>query len=277
MHLKSLLYIGGILLLFSCKKDGALWQVQNLNPDNKTLAFGHGGMGTKYRFPMNSMESLNKVLAIHADGTEMDLQLSKDNEMVLFHNNNLQDACRAEGMVRNKNWEEIKNTNYKWPLLESSKLIRMSDFFDQVKITPNHIFTFDCKVEAQEDQDYLRNFADKLYALILQYNLVDQCFIESYNIDFLKNLEAKNPKLKLFVHCNTLTDGLSVSRQVHLYGLTMDRLKISQEEIALAHQNNLHITLYNMVNANENIKAIQMNADFLQSDKMEHLIEVLKN
>lgn len=271
------MYLFSILFFFSCKKDGVLWQIQNLNPDNKTFAFGHGGMGTKYRFPMNSIESLNKVLSIGADGTEMDLQLSKDNEMVLFHNNDLQDACRASGMVRNKTWDEIKNTNYKWPVLENSKLIRMRDFFDQVQMKPNHIFTFDCKVEAQEDKDYLRNFADKLYELMVHYNLVERCFIESYNIDFLKNLEAKNPRLKLFVHCNTLVDGLSVAAQVHLYGLTMDRLKISKDEIGLAHQNNLHITLYNMVNANQNITAIQMNADFLQSDKMEHLIDVLKN
>ena len=42
------------------------------------------------------------------------------------------------------------------------------------------------------------------------------------------------------------------------------------------YQNNLHISLYNLNNSKENAEAIQMNADFLQGDAMDDLINQLK-
>jgi glycerophosphoryl diester phosphodiesterase len=274
--MKHLCVLVAVFLLVACKKDSALWQVNNLNPQNKTFVFGHGGMGTKYRYPMNSMESLKEVLSIGADGTEMDLQLSKDRVLVLYHGENLSDGCNRGGTVREKTWAELSEVQYKWPLVGKVKLIRVSDFLEAAAKDSSKIFTFDCKVEVHEDKDYLLNFADELYALIAKYHLQDRCFIESYNLDFLKNLYAKNAGLKLFVHCNNIADGFEAAKYVHLYGLTLDRLKISKEEIDVAHQRNLHITLYNMTNAKENLEAIQMNADFLQSDHMQHLVDVLK-
>lgn len=239
------------------------------------MAFGHGGMGNKYRFPMNSLESLNQVLSIGAHGTEMDLQLSLDNELVLFHNASLEDATTAKGLIRNKKWQDLKNVTYKLPLFKKTKLIRIQDFFNQTKPNPNLIYTFDCKVEAKEDQDYLNNFVKVLYNFIVTNNLEDQCFIESYNLEFLKSLSALNGRLKLFVHSNNYSDGYAIAKEVKLYGITIDRLNISKEEIKAAHTQNLRVALFNMSNDQENMKAIEMNADFLQSDKMAHLIEVV--
>jgi glycerophosphoryl diester phosphodiesterase len=264
-----------MLFFVSCKKDESIWQVKNLNPNNKTLAFGHGGMGVKYRYPMNSMESLKRVLAIGSNGTEMDLQLSKDNVLVLFHNTKLEDATNGKGLVRNKTWDEIKNTEYKWPLFDKTKLIRIQDYFDELVPDANHIFTFDCKVEAKEDQDYLNNFVKVLYNFIVTNKLEENCFIESYNLEFLKSLSALNGRLKLFVHSNNYQDGYAIAKEVKLYGITLDRINTTKEEIQEAHAHNLRIALFNMANAQENIKAIQMNADFLQSDKMAHLIDVV--
>ena len=274
VKVKLILSLCFVILFFSCKKDEVIWQVQNLNLNNKTFAFGHGGMGIMYRFPMNSIQSLTEVLKKGADGTEMDLQLTKDNQLVLFHSIRLEDASNGNGLVRNKNWEDIKNVDYTYPLFTKTKLISIEDFFNQIKVD-GHIFTFDCKVESKEDPDYLQNFASTLYNFIKKYELENNCFIESYNLTFLQALSAQNKNLKLFIHSDTYAAGLVVSKEVNLYGMTLDRLKITKEEIAEAHQQGLHITLYNMVNASENLKAIQMNADFLQTDKIEQLIEIV--
>jgi len=263
-------------IFVACKKDESLWQVKNLNPNNKTLAFGHGGMGIKYRYPMNSMESLHEVLSIGADGTEMDIQMTKDKVLVLFHNSKLEDATNGNGLVRDKNWTEIKNLEYKWPFLNKTKLIRLEDFFKNQPINTNHIFTFDCKVEAAEEVEYRKNFVEKLYGFIDLYHLQKNCFIESYNVEFLSELALKDSTLKLFVHPENYSDGLAISKQIKLYGLTLDRLKINSAEIEQAHQNNLHISLYNLTNSKENTEAIQMNADFLQGDAMDDLINQLK-
>jgi len=259
----------------SCKKDAALWEIKNLN-NNTISAFGHGGMGILYRYPMNSLESLNHVLALGADGTEFDLELSKDGQLVLYHDIYLENETNSKGKIREKNWSDIENTKYNLPYLDRAKLILTRHFFSHTGIDNQRIFTFDCKVEASDDPDYINGFADELYNIISQYHIENNAFIESYNIDFLKRLQNKDARLKLFIHCNSYSDGLYAAQYVHLYGLTLDRLKISKDEITEAHKNNLHITLFNMSSENANIKAIEMSPDFMQTDKIEHLLKVLK-
>ncbi len=58
--------------------------------------------------------------------------------------------------------------------------------------------------------------------------------------------------------------------------LTIDINKISSNEIKLAHQNNLFVTLFNVKNEEDNIKAIEMNPDFIQTDKVDFLVNALK-
>lgn len=233
-------------------------------------------MGILYRYPMNSMHSLNHTLALGADGTEFDIELSRDGQLVLYHSVNLEDETNGKGKIRNQNWDELKNVKYHLPYWDRAKLILAEDFFSHTGIDSKRIFTFDCKVESRDDADYISTFSNALYQLIQKFHLDETSFIESYNLIFLKQLQSKDSRLKLFVHSSTYADGLAASKEVNLFGITMDRLKISKEEIEDAHKNNLHVTLFNMATEKANIKAIEMNPDFMQTDKVEHLIKVLK-
>lgn len=263
-----------VFIVFACKKDPSTWKINNLE-GGQIRVFGHGGMGELYSYPMNSLKSLNDVLDLGVYGTEMDVELSADNVLVLYHNNTLEDGTRCEGTVRSRNWNEIKNCRYTHPITKPAQLISAEDFLSQ-KIDGNFYFTFDCKVEADDNEVYIRDFSKQLYEIILKYNLVEKCFIESYNLTFLKVLQEKDSRLKLFVHADSYTDALGVNSQVKLYGITMDRLKISASEIDAAHAKGLRVALYNTSTEKANLDAIEMNPDFIQSDKCDFLLNALK-
>jgi hypothetical protein len=57
----------------------------------------------------------------------------------------------------------------------------------------------------------------------------------------------------------------------------MDSDKISKEEVQEAHANNIRIALFNLTNEQKNLKAIEKSPDFLQTDKVEYLIEALRD
>ena len=46
-------------------------------------------MGITSQFPINTFESINSALALGADGSEVDIQMTKDSVLVLFHNRKL--------------------------------------------------------------------------------------------------------------------------------------------------------------------------------------------
>jgi hypothetical protein len=56
----------------------------------------------------------------------------------------------------------------------------------------------------------------------------------------------------------------------------MDWKKVTAAEIEEAHRMNLHFTLFNTTTEEENLKAIGMSPDYIQTDKLEHLLKVFK-
>jgi hypothetical protein len=90
----------------------------------------------------------------------------------------------------------------------------------------------------------------------------------------------KNKALKLFYYCSSLSQGINVSKKLKLFGLTISNENITAVEVKKAHLNNLRITLWNIKTEKENANAIAKNPDYIQSDKINHLLKIfgkLKN
>lgn len=272
--MKKNVFILFSFFLFACQKDDSLWEIENLN-DNKISVFGHGGMGISYREPMNSYPSLNHCISLGAQGTEMDVSVTKDAVMVLYHNRTLEEETNGKGVIKDKTWDEIKTCKYKLPILSKANLIPASYFFDRVKNKEKLTFTFDCKVLEEDNLEYLTIFAEALIKHIEKYDLQNNCFIESFNVTFLKILEKRNNNLKLFLYSPDYKTGVALSKEINLFGLTLDMKKISAQEIKEAHQNNLRITLFNTQSKEQNLEAVKMNPDFIQTDKVDYLLGVL--
>jgi glycerophosphoryl diester phosphodiesterase len=273
MYFRILLVL--LVSMAACKKDPSVWKIQNLN-GNKILAFGHGGMGESYRYPMDSFESLAHCLDLGADGTEMDVCVTKDGVLVLSHSQSLEEQTSCSGNIKDKTWKEIEDCSFNAVLVPKTKLIPASYFFDQVQDRGRFIFTFDCKVTFEDNSEYLDLFATALVKHIEKYNLVSNSFIESFNGDFLRLLHAKNDKLHLFLYSSNYHTGFELSQNLDLYGLTLDTRNINASDISHAHEQGLRITLFNTSTERDNIEAIEKNPDFIQTDKVDFLINALK-
>lgn len=271
----QILYCFLLLALISCKKDPVIWNLTNLS-GNKINVVGHGGMGIKYKYPMNSMKSLNEVLLLGAFGTEMDVRLTKDSVLVLFHSNDLRDATNKVGEVENKLWSEVKEAQYKIPLFDRVPIISAEDFFLQVKNPQNSLFVFDCKLGTKESQLFNKLFARALFRLVSKYKLEGNYFVESFSPDFLQSVRAVLPDAKLFAYTGSFVESLSFNNQVELYGITINQDYITKEEIERAHSLNLRVALFNADTRQQNLNAIAKSPDYIQTDNVEYLLKVLK-
>ncbi|WP_317897339.1 glycerophosphodiester phosphodiesterase [Aurantibacillus circumpalustris] len=276
MILKKFFLVVFVFLFTTCKKDPSLFDITNLN-NNQISVLGHGGMGISYRYPMNSMESLIECLNLGTSGTEMDVCVTKDSIMVLCHSQNLEDNTKCKGLIKEMNWSEIKNCNYGYPIFSKKvNIIEASAFFDAVENKNNLLFVFDCKIVLDDKLEYLNLFAESLLKLIDKYNLDSNCFIESFNTSFLEILQSKNKDLHLFVNTQDVETGIDISRTIHLFGLTLDTKNVTDQDIEMAHNNNLRVALFNTQTERENIDAVLKNPDYIQTDKVDYLVNALK-
>ncbi len=261
------------LLLPSCQKEK--FDIINLN-NNRITALGHSGMGVGRVYPPDSYESVLNCLATGADGTEINVQMTKDCVLVAFHDEDLSTTTNMQGMINSYRWEELKDAYYNtYPYMEY-RLLQFDNFFEKLDNRENYFFTFDCKLYSTENSTvFFQKFSTALITLIEKYNLEENITIESGSTDFLLLLQQKKPDYKLFFYPQSFDEGLEVVQQNNFEGITIDWDEITREQVETAHDLGIYIAVWNTHTKQDNINAVRKNPDFIQSDKIEHLVDLL--
>jgi glycerophosphoryl diester phosphodiesterase len=95
-------------VLFACNKSESYPEVQ---------IFGHAGMGMNIGYSIyhdNSEESIDLALSLpNIDGVEMDVRMSKDSTLWLFHENRLEATTNGIGCIADLHDYEIAQLHYK--------------------------------------------------------------------------------------------------------------------------------------------------------------------
>lgn len=264
-----------LIVLSSCQKDPSFFNIKNLN-NNEIMVFGHAGMGIGFKYPINSYRSLEACLRLGADGTETDVQLTKDSVLVLFHDDNLEHSTSKNGVVNEMNWSELQNCVYASPYATNLKLQKADDIIKQFN-NNKRIFTFDCKLYKRADVNYqafIQSYANALISLIQKNNIKDYAFIESNDVSFLTLLKAIDPELNLFIYPENFEKGIEIADNLNLFGITISNHDITESQISFAHSHGRRVTVWNVATIDQNIDAITKSPDYIQSDKIIHLLKV---
>lgn len=261
-------------ILTSCKSES--FEIENLN-GNKIDALGHAGMGVTDIYPSNSAESILNCLNLGATGSEMDIQMTSDGILVLYHDETLDQKTDLQGTIYSQTWEEIKDARYDEMPYSNYKIARLSDLIENIDHPEDYIFTLDIKLypdpinfEVQFDE-----FTDAIIALFNEYNLHSHVYIESQSTQFLSLLQSKASNIDLYYYPQTFQDGLSSALSLNLKGISISTFSITKEEIRQAHDAGVFVTIWNLKSKDDNVDAIQKNPDMIQTDKVKYLVDIL--
>jgi glycerophosphoryl diester phosphodiesterase len=262
-----------LLLTIACYKTDH--NIVNLN-GNKIEALGHAGMGIKSAYPINSFESIAKALALGADGTEMDVQLSADGVLVAFHDQNLESSTNKEGIINDLTWAEIEGAYYTNIPFHDYKVVKLESILSKINNIGQYRLALDCKLySANSDSLFFQQYASELIRLLDFYQMPGKTIIESSDPKLLDILKAKGARYQLFWYTNNIKTSLEEAENWPIDGFTLRDDQASAEDILAAHGKGYFIALYNTQSKSENIEAIEKNPDFIQSDELRHLLKVM--
>lgn len=268
-----LILAGTCITIMSCKKKS--FTIDNLN-GGKISKLGHGGMGIYSAYPLNCYESVKKSLELGADGTEFDIQMTSDSVLVLFHDDNLSKKTNLSGLVNDHTWEEINKGYYTTIPLTKYQIVSLEDVFSKTGSVSKYTFTLDCKLHSSNDPVlYKQQFANAITRILSEHNLGESICIESTDEGFLQLLKQKNQFLKLFIYPSSFEDGLEAATRLGLYGITISNDNITKDQVKNAHDHNLRVAVWNTQQNKDNINAIEKSPDYIQTDKLRHLLRVL--
>jgi len=128
------IFIVLIVALMFCVAPGKMTpEARKMALTFKGLNCAHRGLHTENQeVPENSIESF--VAARNGNyGIEIDVQLSKDGKVIVFHDDDLERACGIDANVSSKEWSELS----KIPLFNSDQYIPLlSEVLDIIDDTP---------------------------------------------------------------------------------------------------------------------------------------------
>ena len=102
---------------------------------NKPLVWAHRG-ASGYA-PENTLAAFKKAVEMKADGVELDVQLTKDGEIVVCHDETIDRTSDKKGLLMDYSLEELKKFDFSNsnPAFEGEQIPPMSEVFDLLKDT----------------------------------------------------------------------------------------------------------------------------------------------
>jgi glycerophosphoryl diester phosphodiesterase len=142
--------------------------------------------------PENTLPAIEKAMEEQADYVEVDVRMTKDGELVLLHDDNLN---RTTG-VNKKIWEvtyaeasHLDAGSWKNKVYAGTKIPTLQEVFELCK----------GKVNLNLDLKYRNNnegLEEKVVALIEEYDMKWQCVISSTSLNALSNVKLLDPDIR---------------------------------------------------------------------------------
>ncbi len=144
---------------------------------NNFLILSHRGVSAVY--PENTMLSFRKALEYGMDGIELDVQFSKDKELVVIHDETLDRTTDGKGYVKDKTLEELKKLDagsFKSSEYKGEKIPTLDEVLELFKGKEKVI-----NIELKTGQFAYDGIEEKVIESIKKYNLEKYVYITSFN------------------------------------------------------------------------------------------------
>lgn len=160
---------------------------------------GAGGWDKQYA-PENTMPAFRKAVEMGADGIELDVQFSRDGEIVICHDETIDRTSNGEGPVRAYTLSELQAFNF----------CSVHKEFGFVKIpTLREFLTF------MRENDFLLNIELKtgVYdypgieaataVMVREFGLQDRVLYSSFSVGSLRKLREADPTARIAILCSS--------------------------------------------------------------------------
>ena len=145
------------------------------SPNNIYVA-AHRGWSAKY--PENTLAAFQAALDLGVDQIETDIRVSKDGELVLFHDPVVERKTNGVGRVEQLTLAQLKALE----VGNGGQIATLTEFMELVKDHPTITLDLELKVYPTEGQEALAyRVCDRVLKMVDDYDFVDRCVINSFS------------------------------------------------------------------------------------------------
>ncbi|MFX1595851.1 MAG: glycerophosphodiester phosphodiesterase [Promethearchaeota archaeon] len=239
-----------------------------MSSNNDILIIGHAG--GKKMGPENTIKVFKKAIKLKVDYIELDVRLSKDKEVVLFHDPDTLNITKVPGLVKNKTLKELKS-------LDVGEGERIPTLREVIDLATNKIKLL-LHIAAA-------NMEHQIINILREYDYIDMTIISCMVHRYLFKYRELKPKLKLAALVNLYSEELPkwdvrknlIDSAVNnkFYALNPEYHIVDSKFVTYAHQRNLKIFPWTVNEESIMRNLIAMGVDAIMTDDIALLHKVL--
>ncbi len=213
-----------------------------------------GHKGAAGYAPGNTLSSFRMAIAIGCDRAELDVRLTKDRRVVVFHDEEVSKLTGGKGFVNEMTLLELKK-------LDCEQGEKISTLQEVIDVCKNKI---DLQIELKADET-----PEPVNELILKNDIQNQVVITSFKDYLLKEIKKINPDLKvglLFRVDKVMLKIWDLANTVPLDFLAPFSELVTREFINKAHSLRKSVYAYRVNNKELGNKLISMGVDAIGTD-----------
>lgn len=257
--------------------------INNLNNGNIELV-GHAGLGFSSitnPYPDNSWPALMKAwYDFHPRGLEVDVQLSKDLQLVLYHDQFLNSKTDLEGCIEDYSLAELQATSYHtnwlphWWTREPPAIVSLEDLlihFDSATVKPTlHLdFHSHSYCNGSYERDSLHAQALAKLASVYPWSR-DSIRAISTHLPLLLFIRKEDPGIHLtYEETWSFEDGMDRITENGLNSMCIKPRILTPEKTAIAHAAGIEVMVFGAGDKYGAKELIELNPDVIHADNLE--------
>lgn len=188
--------------------------------------------GCSYRYPENTLSSFREACRYEIEGIELDIQLSKDGEMVVIHDERVDRTTDGSGRVADMTLRELKRLRIQ-PNEQVSKIYETIPTMREVLALLAPVCRRDgllINIELKNSVVRYEGMERMILDLVAEYGLEPYIVYSSFNPDSIRLLKELNPDVRVGILSSSVSKCLEFARQVPVEAI---HPFIKAEDIAL--------------------------------------------
>jgi len=187
------------------------YYVINKNKNKKIKIQIHGHRGSRGDFPENTLYAFKHAIENNIDFIELDLQITKDDEIIIYHDKNINTKiCNGVSKpIKSLLLKEIKEydcgskKNIKFPNQQTIPGEKIPTFIELINLLQTDykhkkiLMNIEIKTEKSLDADNeVYHFSSTLVKLLHKYNITNDVIIQSFDVRALKYIKEIDSTIK---------------------------------------------------------------------------------
>jgi glycerophosphoryl diester phosphodiesterase len=227
--------------------------------------------------PENTLAAFRKAIEVGSDMLELDVHLSKDKEIVVIHDENLERVTNGQGKVTDFTLKDLKKLDAGFRFGPPFSGERIPTLKEVLQLTQRRILV-NIEIKSPSQGQYpMVELVDRVLREVIKEKMLNQVIFSSFNPMALERIKTREPRawVALLYHkdWNSLRE---ITAGESFFILNLRRNFLTKEKITKIHQEGMKVNVYTVDSEEEMEQFIRWGIDGIITNQPGQLIKILQ-